>query len=245
MTPPPEQQTSYLRITNWDRWQSYRKDRGQPPWIKIHRCVMRNPEWAGLTDSERGQLVCMWLLAADKDGQIPVSATVIKKLCFLTEEPDLNKFMDLGFIENGWRQDDANMTPTWRQDDANMTPQSRIDKNREDKEKRRFIREKSELPKKVTKPTKNKTPLPKNYQPTEQHTDYAKTKGMTDKTIADEFEAFCIHHRKVGNKYVDWYAAWQTWVRNHFKFKKRDEGSDIDDAFARVRARYEASGEQV
>ena len=53
---------------NWDKWQTYRKDRGQPPWIKIHRRLMRNPEWVSLTDAERGQLVSMWLLAADHDG---------------------------------------------------------------------------------------------------------------------------------------------------------------------------------
>ena len=88
----------YIEVRNWDRWQSYRKDRGQPPWIKIHRCVMRNPEWVSLSDAERGQLVAIWLLAADRDGVIPASPTVIQKLCFMGKTPDLNKFNDLGII---------------------------------------------------------------------------------------------------------------------------------------------------
>ena len=35
-----------IGITNWRRWQTYRSDRGQPPWIKVHfeiRVLLR--EW--------------------------------------------------------------------------------------------------------------------------------------------------------------------------------------------------------
>ena len=88
----------YLRIRNWAKWQSYRRDRGQPPWIKVHRCVMRDPEWVSLTDAERGQLVAMWLLAADRDGDIPASPEIISKLCFMEQPPDIEKFMELGFL---------------------------------------------------------------------------------------------------------------------------------------------------
>lgn len=102
-----------LKIANWDKWQSYRKDRGQPPWIKVHRRLLRNLKWINLTDAQRGQLVAIWLLAGDHDGVIPASSDDIQKLCFLTEPPDLQFFIEQGFIEN-----DANMTPTWRQHDA-------------------------------------------------------------------------------------------------------------------------------
>jgi len=103
----------YLKINNWDKWQTYRADRGQPPWIKIHRRIMRNPEWVSSTDEERGQLVAIWLLAADRDGVIPASSELIQKLCFMTKPPNLSKFMDLGFIKTS----DAIMTPTRRQHD--------------------------------------------------------------------------------------------------------------------------------
>jgi len=119
----------YLKIRNWDKWQTYRKDRGQPPWIKIHRRIRLNPEWVELSDAERGQLVAMWLLAADKDGAIPASAKLIKKLCFLTDPPNLNKFTDLGFIEDGWRQDGVKMASERR---PNVTPKAEAEKKRED-----------------------------------------------------------------------------------------------------------------
>jgi hypothetical protein len=133
----------YIQITNWDKWQSYRKDRGQPPWIKIHRRVMRNPEWVSLSDGERGQLVAMWLLAADHDGVIPASPEVIQKLCFMSKPPNLSKFHELGFLASNGCQDgvmlassgsqvvtpkaeaegrSVKMTPDKRQSGVKMTP---------------------------------------------------------------------------------------------------------------------------
>lgn len=90
-----------LRINNWEKWQSYRRDRGQPPWIKVHREIMRKVEWVGMTDAQRGQLVAIWLLAADRDGVIPASPEIVQKLCFMDSTPDLQFFMDQGLIEDG------------------------------------------------------------------------------------------------------------------------------------------------
>jgi len=120
----------YLKIKNWDRWQSYRSDRGQPPWIKVHRCVMRNPEWVALSDAERGQLISIWLLAADNNGLIPSSPELIKKLCFMSSTLNLSKFIELDFI----CQSDVKTTPEGRQLDP--PEKSRIDKNREDKKEK-------------------------------------------------------------------------------------------------------------
>jgi len=106
-----------LRIRNWDRWQSYRRDRGQPPWIKVHRRLMSNAGWAALTDAQKGQMVQIWLLAADRDGEIPDEPKVLQKLCMLDSEPNLEVFAKQGFI-SGWRQGDVNVTPERRQHDA-------------------------------------------------------------------------------------------------------------------------------
>lgn len=106
-----------LKIHDWDEHQTYRKDRGQPPWIKVHRHIMRNIKWVALDDSERGQLVAIWLLAADHDGSIPASPSMVQKLCFMSSEPDLNKFIDLGFLESDGCHGDAKAAPVWRQSD--------------------------------------------------------------------------------------------------------------------------------
>lgn len=111
-----------MKVRNWDKWQSYRRDRGQPPWIKIHRQVMRDPNWVSLTDAQRGQLVGIWLLAADRDGEIPDCPILLRKLCFLDSEPDLQLLTSMGFLEA-----DASVTPRRRQRDAKATPPRRRD----------------------------------------------------------------------------------------------------------------------
>ena len=87
-----------IKIQNWEKWQTYRTDRGTPPWIKVHRNLFSNQEWAILTDSEKGQLVSLWILAADKGGIIPADPEMLKKLCMLDNPPDIDKFMELNFL---------------------------------------------------------------------------------------------------------------------------------------------------
>jgi hypothetical protein len=99
-----------LFIHNWDKWQSYRGDRGQPPWIKVHRSLLRERKWIQLSDEQRGQLLSIWLLAADEAGCVPNDPAFIKMVCCLRSEPDLKLFIELGFL-------DAKVTPPKRQGD--------------------------------------------------------------------------------------------------------------------------------
>ena len=108
----------YYRIHNWEQWQSYRRDRGQPPWIKVHRRLMRDPAWIDLSDAQQGQLVNLWMLAADKGGLIPADPAFLSKILHLDTPLDLGAFKD--FIDIG-----ATLTPERRQPDAAPTPQIR------------------------------------------------------------------------------------------------------------------------
>ena len=87
-----------MRVKNWDEWQTYRKDRGTPPWIKVYRNLFSNPEWVELSDAEKGQLVSIWILSADKKGEFPDEPKVIQKMCMLDAPPNLSKFINLGFL---------------------------------------------------------------------------------------------------------------------------------------------------
>lgn len=111
------------RVRNWERWQSYRRDRDKPPWIKIYRRLLLDPSWAMLSDAEKGQLVSLWILAGDRDGALP-EANLLQKLCQLDSAPPIAKFVSLGFIETcedapsiGCHRD-VSVTSSWRQNDA-------------------------------------------------------------------------------------------------------------------------------
>src|SRR6478736_9605844 len=88
-----------LYVHDWDKWQTYRRDRGAPPWIKIHRTLMRSRKWIELSDVQRSHLVHIWMLAADEDGRVPNDPQLIRKFCQLDTEPDLNLLIEKGFLD--------------------------------------------------------------------------------------------------------------------------------------------------
>ena len=110
-----------LQINDWEKWQSYRSDRGTPPWIKVHRCIFSNQKWVMLSDAEKGQLVSIWVLGADNNGKIPADATLVQKMCMLDSRPNLNKFIELHFLSADGCIDDAKATPKRRQVDSPET----------------------------------------------------------------------------------------------------------------------------
>ncbi len=87
-----------MQVSNWDRWQPKYKDRGTPPWIKLYRNLFSNVEWCSLSDGEKGQLISIWILAADKKGYISNDPQVVQKMTMLDAPPNLNKFISLGFL---------------------------------------------------------------------------------------------------------------------------------------------------
>ncbi|MFA7209637.1 MAG: hypothetical protein WC120_05185 [Parcubacteria group bacterium] len=111
----------WLRCVRWEKWQSYRRDRGQPPWIKLHRRLLRSLDWLALDDRQRGQLVGIWMLAADHDGFIPSDSLIVKRLAAMDTVPDLKFFQDKGWLESG-----ARVTPKRRRRVA--PEQNRIEK---------------------------------------------------------------------------------------------------------------------
>lgn len=75
------------------------------------------------------------------------------------------------------------------------------------KEKRKYI------PKIDSLKFKKKVPIPDPFPIYDALKKYAKKKGFNG-NLQDTHEAFLLYHKKNGSKYNDWYAAWQTWIRN-------------------------------
>ena len=118
----------WLAVRNWDKWQSYRQDRGQPPWIKVYRRILVDPDFSLLSDIDKCALMSIWIAAGDRNGRIPDDENMVQRICGLQHVPDLKKLQSLGWLEKPRRQRDAIVTSPRRQDDA-------PDKNRNRKEK--------------------------------------------------------------------------------------------------------------
>jgi len=57
-----------LQIKNWSSFQHYKKRR--PPWIKLHRTLLDEPEFMRLQVASRALAPCIWLLASESDSGI-------------------------------------------------------------------------------------------------------------------------------------------------------------------------------
>ena len=86
----------YLRVKNWDEFQHY-KDRN-PPWIKLHRALLDDYEFARLQDASKAHLMLIWLFASQKNGLIPADPSFLKKKLGLQREPDLKLLIDHGLL---------------------------------------------------------------------------------------------------------------------------------------------------
>lgn len=65
-----------MRIKNWATYQHYKHR--SPPWIKLHRSLLDDPEWHALDGDASKVLSMCWLIASEGDGKLPP----IHKLAF-------------------------------------------------------------------------------------------------------------------------------------------------------------------
>jgi len=95
-TDPPK----YFMIHNWNTHQQYKRNiKAPPPWIKVYANLLLNPKYLKLSDASFGQLVKLWLVASQAENKLTWNPNELKKLCRLSKLPDLQRFMDLGFID--------------------------------------------------------------------------------------------------------------------------------------------------
>jgi hypothetical protein len=210
----------YLAVRNWERWQSYRADRGTPPWIKIHRRLMSSATWADLKDCDKGHLVSIWLIAADRDGIVPADPDLLRKICMLDNVPDVEKLIKLGYLEPAEIPDGVKLTSTWRQGDSPETETETETETEEIYALTNNDKPTKKTEKKVTKKkaVRRKTSLKANLKLAEDWKEYCVTKrpDLKPDDVFEDFKEFYISH---GRTMANWKMTWQRWVRNERRGK--------------------------
>lgn len=181
----------YLKVKDWDEWQSYRKDRGTPPWIKIYRNLFSNPKWARLTDSEKGQLTSLWILAADNKGLISSDSLVLKKVAQLDSEPNLRKFIEEEWLTTTCQPDDNHLSTRCQPDDAPET--EAYSKETYNKETEREALTDFKI-----------------LELSEEGRKFAEENGVTGEHLLKSWKKFKIHWED--NPPENWLKAWRQWI---------------------------------
>lgn len=81
-----------LLVKNWTEFQHY-KDRN-PPWIKLHRSLLDDYDFARLPDASKAHLMLLWLFASQNGGKIPEDAKFLQRKLGLEKPPDLKAFVN-------------------------------------------------------------------------------------------------------------------------------------------------------
>lgn len=76
-------------------------------------------------------------------------------------------------------------------------------------------------------PPKKKTPVPESFDLTDAMVAWAKSEGANG-NLRSVTDCFLDHHRAKGSLFIDWQAAWRTWVRNEVKFSRQAKGLPPD-----------------
>ncbi len=58
-----------MKIKNWHKFQHF-KDR-RPPWIKLYRDLLEDPDWHEMSGDDAKALVMLWMIASESDGHLP------------------------------------------------------------------------------------------------------------------------------------------------------------------------------
>lgn len=104
-----------MNIKGWKKFQHF-KDR-RPPWIKLYRDLLDDPEWHELDAEAAKALVMLWLIASENDGALPDT----KKLAFRLRTTEAKIKQILSSLSHWLEGDDIETISSRYQDDAPET----------------------------------------------------------------------------------------------------------------------------
>lgn len=125
---------NYLKVKNWEEFQHY--SNRTPPWIKLHNSLLDDYEFECLSDTAKGHLLCIWMLASRTDNKIHNDAAWIKKKIGASSTVDIKTLLDSGFLYV--EQDASKMLPNEEQDAAQYVPPEE-ERRGEEKDKSLFF----------------------------------------------------------------------------------------------------------
>tara|TARA_B100000795_G_scaffold14023_1_gene9620 strand:- start:3449 stop:4039 length:591 start_codon:yes stop_codon:yes gene_type:complete len=96
------------KIKNWEEFQPPLRPDRNVIWIKLYRKVLDDFNWSNLTDSNKATLIELWLLASEKEGNLPAVDEIAFRL--RRDKSFINKQLEQ--LSSFVLRDDADTLPT-------------------------------------------------------------------------------------------------------------------------------------
>ena len=123
--------TEFYRVRNWAKYQHY-KNRN-PPWIKLHVEILASEDWVMMDDASKLLAIVCMIVAAKYDGSVPANPNYIKRVAYISKQPDFKPLIECGFLEV--QADARNMLA----DASTMLASARPEKEKEAEKEREII----------------------------------------------------------------------------------------------------------
>lgn len=126
----------YLYVKNWQKFQHY-KDRN-PPWIKLHRLLLDDYEFASLPDKSKAHLILIWIFASSNEGRVPSDAGFLARKLATTDTIMLEELISRGFLipEKGTEQTASSVLAESKQVASNVIALARSRETETEAEKK-------------------------------------------------------------------------------------------------------------
>ena len=191
-----------MRVKDWQKFQHY-KERN-PPWIKLHKSLLDDPDWHDLDPVNAKALVMIWLIASESDGELPDE----RKLAFRLRMKPKECAATLAQLSH-WLVHDASSAL------ATCTTETETETYRKEAETERAG---------AREPRRgNKARLPEGFEPSK---DAVLAAGLTASEGEREFQKFKNHAAQNERTCVNWQAAWANWCIKAAEFLGKPITSD-------------------
>lgn len=204
------------------------------PWFRLYSEFASDPKIQSMDETSQRRFVIVLCLQCD--GTLKKLSETEIACAMRISEQELSETKEL-FIKKGFIDAEWNVLNWDKRQYKSDTSKERTRKWRENKSVTSQRRHEDTI---VTAPdtdtdtdnkkkiNKRKTAAPDIFPITEQMKQYFQKIG-NHSDLESLTEDFLLHHRKKGNQFSDWYAAWQTWARNDLKYHPEHKNPPPDD----------------
>lgn len=219
-----------MRIKNFAKFQHF-KDR-RPPWVKLYRDLLDDPDWHELDAEASKILVMMWLIASEDEeqqGNLPG----LKKLAFRLRI-DQKRLEKLCIKLSHWlEQDDIKVISDRYQVDAPETEGET----------------ETYKPETESRGTATASRLPADWFPSDAEITFCETErpDLKPSEVANRFRDYWVAQPGQKGRKLDWSATWRNWVRNEKRQGQQftDKRQERDSAFLSAIGMSPRSNERV
>lgn len=200
-----------IRQSDFERIQSKREN---APWIRLHRALFRDPDFLNLSTHHRYLYTGLLQLAYDTGNRIYNDSTYLGQMLYVSHtEIDLKPLYRSGLLET------TNLSRVLSESEQNRTEQSRAES---------ADAQPPTQPKVATLPRKKvgiPVTFPETFTFTKDLKEWALEEGCREPFV--EFEQFRDKAKAEGKLYIDWEAAFRTWIRNSVKWAREKANGKV------------------